>query len=195
MMMPLTPMQNRVLALGLFALALAIVGVLLIAPLISQHRRYDEQLADLGERLQRYLNVAQTQSVTQDALNRIKRQGAATRYYLRSDDETLASAELQEHVKRVIDRGGGQLASTQVLSNQRAEHANLATVRVNMRGDAEALQKVLHGLETGRPILFLDNVSIRRGGRAFVRRGKQTVPAVPLQISFEASGYVRRREP
>ena len=72
MMMPLTPMQNRVLALGLLALALAVVGVLLIAPLISQHRRYDEQLADLGERLQRYLNVAQTQSVTQDALNRIE---------------------------------------------------------------------------------------------------------------------------
>lgn len=195
MNMPLTPMQSRVLALGVLALALIIVGMLLLAPLIAQHRRYDDRLADLGERLQRYLNVVQTQSVTQDALDRIRRQSAATRYYLRSDDESLASAELQEHIKRVIDRSGGQLASTQVLASQRAEHANVATVRVTMRGDAEALQKALYGLETGRPMLFLDNVSIRRSGRAFVRLGRQTVPTVPLQISFDASGYMRRREP
>ena len=192
---PLTAMQSRVLALGLLALALIIVGVLLIAPLVAQHRRYDDRLAELEERLQRYLNAAQTQSVTRDALNRVKRQGAAARYYLRSDDETLASAELQEHIKRVVDRSGGQLASTQVLASQRAEHANVASVRVTLRGDSEALQKVLYGLETGRPMLLLDNVSIRRSGRAFVRRGKQTAPTVPLQISFEASGYMRRRAP
>ncbi len=192
MMMPLTPIQSRVLAVGLLALVLALVGVLLVAPVIAQQHRYDERIAELGERLQRYLNVAQTQSATQNALNQIKRQGASTRYYLRSDDETLASAELQEHIKRVIDRSGGQLVSTQVLASQRTEHANVATVRVDMRGDIEALHKVLHGLETGRPMLLLDNVSIRRGGHTFVTRARQAQPEVQLQISFEASGYMRR---
>lgn len=195
MMMPLTPMQSRVLAVGLLALVLAFVGVLLVAPVIAQQHRYDDRIAELGERLQRYLNVAQTQSATQNALNQIKRQGASTRYYLRSDDETLASAELQEHIKRVIDRSGGQLVSTQVLSSQRAEHANVATVRVNLHGDIEVLHKVLHGLETGRPMLLLDNVSIGRGSRMFVTRARQAQPEVQLQISLEASGYMRRQAP
>jgi general secretion pathway protein M len=193
MIAPLTPMQSRVLALGVLALALAVGGVLLVAPIVAQYRYYDERMAELSDHLQRYANLANARSANQSALTRIKRQGAGARYYLRSEKEALASAELQQHVKRVINRSGGQLVSTQVLPSQRAELATVATVRVNMRGDIQALQKVLYALETGRPMLFLDKLSVRGGARRRLPAGASK-KTMQLTVRFDASGYIRRRD-
>ena len=93
----------------------------------------------------------------------------------------------------MVDRSEGKLISTQVVRGRRGDRSPEVTVKVRMRGDIRALQKVLYTLETSRPILFLDNVVIkagparRRAGSSGQTGGKQ------LTINFDVIGYTREQ--
>lgn len=180
--------QRRLLALGVLALVLALSGVLLVGPVVARHLYLDGKIAELRDQLERYKAVAHTRTSTEQALAYMKRQGLAQRYYLQSPSEALASAELQQHAKRVIERNSGQVVSTQVLAGRRVGTGIVATLRVSMRGEIKTLQRVLYELETGRPLLFLDQVSITGYGANVVQTQVRREPE--LTIRFDMSGYI-----
>ena len=186
-----TPAQRRLAALGLLVLGLGLGALIFVVPVIAQHRHYDAEIAQLGKSLERLNAVARTRTRSEQALKYLKRRGLTQRYYLSSQQETLASAELQQRAKDVIERNGGQLVSAQVLTGQRAGNATVAALRVNMRGDVKVMQQVLYELETGKPVLFVDQISIAGYGA----RTAQAQPArePELTIRFDMSGYLLKR--
>ena len=62
------------------------------------------------------------------------------------------------------------------------------TVNVRMRCDAEDFLKVLHGMESGVPLMLVDDVNIIRP-RA--RRVRDATPQGDLDIRFNVSGYLK----
>lgn len=189
----LTAVQRRTVALALTVLLVVLFYVMLLDPVAEKYRHYDDKLAELSYRLYQYETLAKGRASHQRLLNQVKRRDLAKQYYLAKRKPALASAELQQRVKRVVDRSEGELISTQVVSGQRGDRSPKVTVKVRIRSDIRTLQKMLYTLETSRPILFLDNVVIqagrarRRAGSSGKTGGKQ------LTINFDVSGYTREQ--
>lgn len=189
----LTAVQRRAVALVLAVLLVVLFYVMLLDPVAEKYRHYDDKIAELSYRLHQYETLAKGRASHQRLLDQVKRRDLAKQYYLAKRKPALASAELQQRVKRVVDRSEGKLISTQVVRGRRGDRSPEVTVKVRMRGDIRALQKVLYTLETSRPILFLDNVVIqagparRRAGSSGQSGGKQ------LTINFDVIGYTREQ--
>ena len=66
--------------------------------------------------------------------------------------------------------------------------ANARWVRMN--GGADILAEVLHVLEEGRPLLFVENLSIRSNKRVRGRRSNR-VTEYTLDTTFDLVGFLR----
>jgi general secretion pathway protein M len=187
MIASLAPAQSRLLALALLFLVLAGIYLVVVNPFLSLHRHYGDVIDQSEERLARYRNLVAHKDDLEQRLNAVQGATSAQDFYLRNTTPTLAAAELQEHVKRVIAANQGTLLSTQIMPEKPEGQLVRVTVKVAMRGTIETLQKVFHALEGGRPFLFLDDVFIRAYS---LRRGNQMTVS-EMEIRFDVSGYIR----
>jgi general secretion pathway protein M len=172
---------RRAAALAILGALLALCYLALVRPFLEAHRRYDESIARLSRSLEQQRTLAQEEPRIQQVMNERKRIDVARRHYLAERNATLASAELQGLVKGAVAQGRGELISMQVVSSPKQDALRQVTLRVRMRGDMGALQRMLHTLEGGLPILVVNQLSIdaAAGGELFV--------------SFDVSGQMRGR--
>lgn len=85
--------------------------------------------------------------------------------YLSADTSTLASAALQNLIVQSVTNASGKIIET--TSSEVGEDAvELSHQRVAIRAsfdiDNDGLLRLLHGLETGLPLAFVDKISVRR---------------------------------
>lgn len=186
----LAPWQSRLLAVALLLAVLAALYGFAVQPLLAQHRAYDETIVDLRYRLAQYQRIARQGAALEQGLRDAKHQQATSSYYLKSAKPALASAELQQYVKERVTEGGGQLVSSQVMPEEKAEVSPSVAIRVHMRGSIGSLRAVLYGLETGSPVLFVDEVFVTQGPRRRLANG-QAPEETPLDIRFRVTGYTR----
>ncbi len=187
MKLQLSPWTSRAAALGLLALVLAAIYGLLLGPLIGRHETYQVTIHDLEERLARYRSVEADRRAVQARFDALRRRRRGVEVYLKAATLTLAGAELQERTKRVVESSGGTLVSTQTLPERTEGGLVQVSIKVRMNGDVGSLQKVFYELESGQPVLFLDNVFIRS---RMVRRGRGISTASELDINFDIVGYM-----
>jgi general secretion pathway protein M len=184
----MSPWISRSAALGLLALLLLAAYALIVAPLMTRHEGYQQATQDLDQRLVHFEGLAAERKGVEDRLAAFRRQRGSLEVYLKNATSTLASAELQERIKQVVEGRGGTLVSTQTLPDRTDAGLLQVAIRVRMRGDTAALQKVVYALESERPLLFLDNLFIRS---RMVRRGLVIGTAPDLDINFDVIGYMR----
>ena len=170
--------QARAAAIALALLALAALYAALVHPLVTAHRALDARLASLQAELASLSRLAAGREEAERRLEAMKRNDAARRHYLAERTPSLAAAELQRLLRRAAEQGQGELVSTEVPGGQRPEAEVM--VRARVRGDTATLQRMLHALEAGPPILFVQDLSVD------VARG--------LVISLDVSGYMRAPE-
>jgi len=149
-----------------------------VHPLVTAHGTLDARLASLQAELATLARLAAGRAEAERRLEAMKRSDAARRHYLAERTPSLAAAELQRLLRRAAEQGQGELISTEVPGGQRPEAE--VTVRARIRGDTATLQRMLHALEAGPPILFVQDLSVD------VARG--------LVISLDVSGYMRSPE-
>jgi general secretion pathway protein M len=184
-----------VLARPCYRALAALAGVVLLAgvgvawPWSAQNRAYDELADRLAHQLQRFEGIKAREPELQNRLRELEQRGKASTLYLKADTAALAGAELQSLVKQVVGSNKGNVMSTQILPVEQRERERKITLRVRMTGDTEALLGVFHALEQARPLLFLDNVSIR--SRALTRRKGQRKTEDRLDVTYDLSAYMR----
>jgi general secretion pathway protein M len=164
-----------------------------IQPVIAKHAFYQENIASMQRRLQKYKQIIASRPVLEAELNRLQREQAVNAYYLEQQSAPLAATELRKWVKTVVESSGGTLMSTQSLPLLENEPFPRIGISVRMSGDTEILQKVLYDLESRRPLLFVDNLQVRsRQIRRRSSRDRRTIiEETRLTISFELYGYMR----
>ena len=182
------------LAAGLLAGVMLLLGLLLIWPWVAQNRAYDEEMASKTEQLTRFRNLAAQRPALESKLQQVGQAADRSRYYIRASTPAVGAAELQKQAKRIIDARQGKLVSTQALPVQDDGETLRIAIRVRMSIGPEALASVLHTLETGRPLLFVENLSIRaRSLRS--RRKPITRSARNLDVRYDLAGYMRGAKP
>jgi general secretion pathway protein M len=176
------------------ALAVLVVLLMLVAggilwPWGAKLREYDHKAGELAATLERYQQVNARKSRLEAELQAVRQQLGENNYYLDAATPALAAAELQRRVKEVVEGQGGKLVSTQNVDSTASETPARIAVRVRMNGDVDALTKVLHELEAGRPFLFVENLVIR-SLRQVRGRGRERTTDFTLDINFDLVGYL-----
>lgn len=185
----LSPLRQRVLALGILLVLILVVAGVLIVPVVLLHRHYDAAIADLSDKLVRYRRVAAQAPELRAALETVKAKDGR-RFYLRNTAPNLAGAELQETVKAAIENNGGRITTSQNTAARDDGRFKQIGVNVQFFATTPALQKILAALETQQPYLVVDNIAVRplNAFRGF-KPGPGQEPELNLQLDVSAWAY------
>jgi general secretion pathway protein M len=185
--------MERWLALGLLLAVILLLCLSLFVPAIGKWMELHEDKITLARQLKQYERILAGKDAVAVSMDNIKKQILEQGYFNSQQTEALASAELQEFIKKAIVDAGGQLSSTQALPINNKGKFSLITVSVRMTGNIEALRSVLYHLETSTPLIMIDQLDIRpmRGKRN--RRTRQVEPSNDLNVNFQAVSFMRKQ--
>jgi len=201
--------MQRWLAVALLLAAILIVILAVIVPVVNKGLDLHETRNSLVFKLQQYERVLARKDAVIENMTAIKEQYQARGLLNRQSTGALASAELQEFIKRTIVEAGGQLSSTQALpvsafspgsgkSSKSAQPGaknefNRITVSVRMTGSSKVLRAVLYKIETTMPLIIINQIEIRpvRGVRS--RTTRQIELSNELDINFQAVSFMRKQ--
>jgi general secretion pathway protein M len=186
-------LTQRWLALGLLILVVSLLVALIVMPIVSKGLELSEAKDALIFKLQKYERILAKKDSVLKSMAKIKAQHLQQGYFNSQETASLASAELQEFIKKAIVDTGGQLSSTQALSEVEKDKFRLITVSVRMTGNMEMLRAVLYKLETATPLIIIDQMDIRpmRGKRNRITHKLE--PSNELSVNFQAVGFMRKQ--
>jgi general secretion pathway protein M len=186
-------LTQRWLALALFITLLLIAILLIVVPLFNKGMELNETKKSLAFKLQQYERILANKETVLANMANITQQDQEHGYFNSQGTDALASAEMQEFIKKAIVDAGGQLSSTQSIPvNSKGDFTQI-TVRVRMTGNSEILRSVLYKIETSKPLIIIDQIDVRpvRGKRNRITR--QIEPSNELNVNFQAVTFMRKQ--
>ena len=156
----LPPSRQRLLAVALLVVAVLLALSLLLVPLWLLHKHYDDTIADLTDRVERYRRVAAQAPEYRKALDAM-RDKDGRRFFLKNTAPNLAGAELQELVRTAIESNGGRITTSQNQGPKDDGRFRQITVTVQFFASTPALQKILYAIESQPPYLSVENMTLR----------------------------------
>ncbi len=180
---------RRTLAVALLLAAIALIATGIVLPTVERFEALAGGVADGEAALQRFTAVAARLPRLEAEDAALKKAFAAQDGFLQATNESLIAAELQDRIKRAVEGNGGQLKSTQILPAHDENGIRKVAARVEIMGNADALERIWYEMETGAPFLFIDSFDIE--ARQVPRRDRAAPPAIQMQIRFELSAYAR----
>ena len=181
--------RQRLLAAALLVVAAALALSVLLVPLLLLHRHYDDTIAALTDRVERYRRVAAQAPEFRKALDAI-REKDGRRFFLKNTAPNLAGAELQEQVRAAIEGNGGRITTSQNQSPRDEGRFRQIIVTVQFFATTPALQKILHAVEAQPPYLTVENMTLRplNAFRGFKPAPGQE-PEVNVQLDVAGFAY------
>lgn len=185
----LSPPTRRVLAIGILILVIALPYWLMVRPILDEFARIDSEIAEQHERLGRLTSIAARLATLESQRDALARGGNRAEGYLTGSSEAIVAADLQNRLKTLISNAGGKLASTQVLPATDEAGFRQVSVRVRLNTSINGLSTLLYELETGEPLLFIDNLDVST--RQDRPRTGETEGESDLSVTFDVYGFLR----
>lgn len=185
--MKLPAPNSRTMALALLALVTVCVGLLTLGPVFVLHKAQADEIEARSHELMTYRHLAVGQAQFEQQLSVLNQRSVATDYQVKGDTPALASANMQKHLKNIVTRNGAEVISTQIVAPDDDEEGNRVSLKVHLRADIRGAMVILHALESGRPMLFVDDLAI--SARPVRGRTADDPPTVQLDLQFEIGGY------
>ena len=180
---------SRILALALLGAVLAGLYLLAVRPMTEQYLHYRRSIDQSQDLLGQYRRLGASLPALQSQLDELDRRRTSAGTHLQGASDALVAADLQNRIKGIVDAHGGQLTSTQILAAKDEAELRRIGIRVQMTATVDALYRIFHDLESGKPFLFLDNIDIRQ--RRARRRRKEAADDSNLAVRFDIYGYLR----
>ncbi len=183
----LSSTRQRALAVALFVVAVAALLSAVLAPVVLLHKRYNDLITALDDRLETYRRVAAQAPEYRKALDAL-RERDTRRFFLKNTAPNLAGAELQELARGAIEGNGGRITTSQNQAPKDEGRFRQIGVNVQFFATTPNLQKVLYALETQQPYVVVENFTMRplNAFRGF-RPAPGQEPEVNVQL--EVIGY------
>jgi len=188
----LPPMVSRIAAVLILLGGIGLLYLALVQPLLDDYLGTREAIADARAALARYRGVAADLPQRQKELARLRQRQATSEGFLQGPNDALVAAQIQNRIKALVEASHGELKSTQVLPAQDEGKYRRLAIRAQMTLDIGAAQRVLYGVETASPFLFLDNVDMRAHVIDRRReRGGNPPSDNQLDVRIDVFGYMR----
>jgi hypothetical protein len=168
------------------ALALLMLAVAAMLGLAAGPRLWLAAVAEETAENRRLLAVLQAQMARQSAGDSDD-PGALM---LHGETAGIAGAALQRLVNDRVGAAGGQGSSFQLLPPREADGTVRLALGFAMRIDIEGLRDVLHAIETGEPLLFVDDIALRRLENAAGEGGGDSSRL--LDVTMQVSSFLAR---
>ncbi len=187
---------RQLLAVLILLAALAVVMGLVIGPWFAEFQSGHERIEQLRQRLEVYQRLVADLPAQEARLAELKRDDPLGRLVLAESRPSLAGAELQQQIGRLVGETGAQLVSIQIVSTTESD-APLPSVglKVHMRGETDQMVRLLYALAYHEPLLLLDNLVVLSNPRVDMQRIRQAedLKAAPsLDVSFDLKGYIAK---
>lgn len=150
-------------AIALTPLLVAAVGLQLWVDAIKVR---DMQIEGDLDKLDRYQGLVATLPLLRKALQEARANDAFRDLYFDAPTQAIAGAQLQSEIQEIIRAAGARPISAQVLPGDRNDNPPRVRARIQLQGSTAQLQAVLHRVESARPFLIVDQMSIRSQSRA-----------------------------
>lgn len=184
----------RTPALLLLVIALLLVYLIGFHWFVIRHLDYAEEIGDLRTQLQRFQAVAAQRPVLQSKLAQIRNSQQDQSLFLKESEFDEAAAAMSGRIGEMVRTLGDdtcQIVSRQPVRPRVQERYQKVTVNVRMRCNAEDFTQVLYAMESGRPMMLVDNLNIIKSRTRRRTRGAPQPPRPVLDIRFNVSGYLK----
>jgi general secretion pathway protein M len=186
--------NSKTTAIMLLVIAVLLVYLLFFHWFILRHGEYADEIGDLRTQLNRFQTVASQREALQSRLSEIRSSQQDTELFLEDPEFDEAAASMSgaigEMVRTQADEGC-QIVSRQPVRPKVQERFQRVTVNVRMRCDAEEFIQILYSMETGTPLMLVDDLNIIRPRTRRTNRSAQANAQGALDIRFNVSGYLK----
>jgi general secretion pathway protein M len=162
----------------------------------ARHLEIGAEMADLREQEARFRRIADERTSVEARLAEVRQFEAGNPAFLAEGDFDSAAAGLTQRLKQIVAEHARDAQSCQIIMNQYSrptekELFERASIRVRLRCSLEEFAPILYDLESGSPMLFVDELQVwkQTGYRA---PGSSQVTSY-LDVQFTLSGYMRKR--
>jgi len=161
----------------------------------ARHVEIGTEMADLRDQEVRFRRTAAERPQVEQRLAGVREFEAGNPAFLNETDFDSAAAGLTQRLKQIVGTHARDAQSCQVIMNQYSkptekELFERASIRVRLRCSLEEFAPILYDLESGSPMLFVDELQVwkQSGYRA---PGSNQVTSY-LDVQFTLSGYMRK---
>lgn len=189
-----TPWLSRAAALLLLAAVLALAYVWIVEPIAAAYANTEAAIADTRDLVERYDRLAAARTSLEAQLAAIEQKPDTAAYYLSGATDALAAASLQARVTALVEGNGASLLSIQTLTSSEDRGLRRVAIRLQMTAEIAPLVRVLHGLESGIPLLFVDNLELQSQAAPAIEPDAAETSA-PLIVGFDLYGYLPPVQP
>jgi Type II secretion system (T2SS), protein M subtype b len=176
---------SRAAALGLLGLLAAAVWTGAVDPIMKRYDENDQAIAD-GIRLLagfRSTIVQSRQASVQLSAGDLDRYRGD---FLAGPEDAIIIAELQTRLSSLITARNAELSSARALPPKSRDGLEFLGLGLQIRAEMKSIQDVLHAIETGTPLLFVERADLRldeRGAAAGRARNAEAVAPMVLEIA------------
>jgi general secretion pathway protein M len=173
-------MASRALALGLLGLVAAVVWIGVVDPVKRRYDDNDQAITDGIGLLTGFKSaIAQgRQPGSEISASDLERYRGD---FLAGPEDAIIVADLQTRLRSLITARSAELSSARALQPKSREGLEYLGVALQIRAEMKSIQEVLHAIETGRPLLFIERADLRLNDRG--ARNAESIAPMTLEIS------------
>ena len=181
-----TPRANRLAALVILAFLVVTLIALIAVPTYLAREHYDAANAKSSRLLGAYKSLNQARPMLLQSVELLRAKDAK-KFYLKGATPALATAELQDIAKAIIENNGGRLLSTQAIANKEESGYRQVSTKIQMSVNIQNLRRVLYALESKEPYLLIDGLRVQ----AQVPAGFKPAPGIEpdMFVEFDVAAY------
>jgi general secretion pathway protein M len=176
---------SRASALGLLGLLAAVLWIGAVDPIKSRYDENDQAIADRIRLLAGFKSaIAQgRQSGSETSASDLERYRGD---FLAGPEDAIILADLQTRLRSLITARNAELSSARALPPKSRDGLEYLGLGLQIRAELKGIQEVLHAIETGKPLLFVERADLRldeRGTAAARARNAESIAPTTLEIA------------
>ena len=189
---------RRSAAICLLVLVIAFLGVYVLRPWLEQISQRQTRVEMLQRQLLGNQALLANEGLIDDELSRLSERGGQQALLFSSTKPALAAADLREFISEVVADSGGQLVSVQEYEADNLPGTQAIGLRAHLTGEAVNLSDILYALESARPVVFIDKLTVATSRRSTARNSRRLrarpnaslVRRNSLDIRLDISAYI-----
>lgn len=186
MIISLVPWLGRSAAVAILLLLLALIYAGVARPLLAGYDADRQSIEQQQTLLQRYREIGGRLPQLQAELAELRHAQSGSGGFLEGTNEVIVAAQLQDRLKGLVEAAQGSLQSVQVLAVHDEGKFRRVAIRGRMNLTTAGLQRVVYAIESGAPVLFVDNLDLR----PHVETNRLEEAVDSLDVGFDLYGYL-----
>lgn len=182
--------HKRTVALTILLLLSVIIISGLILPVLAHYQDNQIEIVKLESRLRLYqAKITSREQIIQQTSD-ITKSVYELGIFSSQRSIPLATADMQQQIKNAVTSSGGELTSTENLSNQALDGLLKLSINVRFSGRVETLKNVLYEIEAAKPYLLVEKIKILGvAGQRNIETGK-VEPVDKIYVSADIASFL-----